>query len=298
MHRTLSRAETAPHLVKSIPFFLLHLAPIGMFWFPPTTADIVVCVSLYVIRMFFITGVYHRYFSHRSYEMGRVMQFLMAFGGTSCAQKGPLWWASHHRMHHKFSDTERDVHSPKDGGVWSHVGWILSNEYDETEWKWIKDFAKFPELRFLNEYHYIAPILLGVGVYLVGSWSMLFCGFFLSTVLLYHGTFSINSLAHVFGRRRYATTDTSRNSLLLALITLGEGWHNNHHYYQSSTNQGFFWWEIDITYYTLRTLSWVGLVRGIRNPPREVLEGNRVIDAASDPGLNPVSSGATPAPAE
>lgn len=269
-----------------------------MFWFPPTVADIAVCVGLYVLRMFFITGVYHRYFSHRSYEMGRVMQFLMAFGGTSCAQKGPLWWASHHRMHHKFSDTERDIHSPKDGAFWSHVGWIISSQYDETEWKWIKDFAKFPELRFLNTYHYIAPIVLGVAVYLVGGWSMLFCGFFLSTVLLYHGTFSINSLMHVFGRRRYATTDTSRNSLLLALITLGEGWHNNHHYYQSSANQGFFWWEIDISYYTLRALSWVGLVRGIRNPPKEVLFSNRVAELGYDPGMRGPGVAAVVTPAE
>jgi stearoyl-CoA desaturase (Delta-9 desaturase) len=298
MHRTLTREQTAPNWPKSVPFILLHLAPIGMFWFPPTVADIAVCVGLYVLRMFFITGVYHRYFSHRSYEMGRVMQFLMAFGGTSCAQKGPLWWASHHRMHHKFSDTERDIHSPKDGTLWSHVGWIVCSQYDETEWKWIKDFAKFPELRFLNTYHFIAPILLGVTVYLIGGWSMLFCGFFLSTVLLYHGTFSINSLMHVFGRRRYATTDTSRNSLLLALITLGEGWHNNHHYYQSSTNQGFFWWEIDISYYTLRVLSWVGLVRGIRTPPKEVLSGNRVADLGYDPGMQSAPLGVTPTPAE
>ena len=197
MHRTLPTSVTRPNWVKSIPFFLMHLAPLGMLWFPPSALDLAVCLGLYVVRMFFITGVYHRYFSHRSYTMGRVMQFLMALGGTSCAQKGPLWWASHHRMHHKFSDGERDVHSPKDGAAWSHVGWILSSAYDETEWKWIKDFAKFPELVWLNTHFYIAPTLLGIGVYLWGGWSMLFCGFFLSTVLLYHGTFSINSLMHV-----------------------------------------------------------------------------------------------------
>lgn len=289
MHRTLSRTETRTHWVKSIPFLLLHLAPLGMLWFPPTWADVAVCFGLYGIRMFFITGVYHRYFSHRSYTMGRVMQFLMAFGGTTCAQKGPLWWASHHRMHHKFSDTERDVHSPKDGMWWSHVGWIVSSKYDDTEWKWIKDFAKYPELRLLNTFHLVPPIMLGVAVYLVGGWSMLFCGFFLSTVFLYHGTFSINSLMHVFGKRRYATKDTSRNSLLLALVTLGEGWHNNHHYYQSSTNQGFYWWEIDISYYILRMLSWVGLVSGIRNPPKHILDNNRVEKLGFDPGMAPAT---------
>jgi stearoyl-CoA desaturase (Delta-9 desaturase) len=264
-------------------------------WANPRPIDWLVCFGLYVARMFFITGVYHRYFSHRSYHMGRVMQFLMAFGGATSAQKGPLWWASHHRMHHKFSDLPEDVHSPKDGLWWSHVGWIVSPHQDETEWAWIKDFAKFPELVWLNKYHLVPPTVLGVAVYLLGGFPMLFCGFFLSTVLLYHGTFTINSLCHVWGRRRFVTTDTSRNSLILALITLGEGWHNNHHYYQSSTNQGFYWYEIDITYYVLRVLSAVGLVSGIRNPPAHALTLNRVSDNF-DVGMAP--AGATPAARE
>ncbi len=278
MHRTLSSAQTRPDLVKNIPFILVHLAPLGLFWTGAKPIDWAVCAGLYVLRMFFITGAYHRYFAHRSYKMGRVMQFLMAFGGGTAAQKGALWWASHHRMHHKFSDSERDVHSPKDGLLWSQVGWIMCNEYDDTEWTWIRDFAKYPELVWLNKHHAVPPILLGVATYLVGGWSMLLCGFFLSTVLLYHGTFSINSAMHLFGKRRYATKDTSRNTLLFALITLGEGWHNNHHYYQSSTNQGFFWWEIDITYYVLKVLSWVGLTSDLRKPPAHVLTSNLVKD--------------------
>ncbi len=278
MHRTLSLSQTRPLFWKSLPFYFVHLAPIGLFWTGARAIDWAVCAGLYVARMFFITGVFHRYFSHRSYKMGRVMQFLMAFGGTTATQKGPLWWASHHRMHHKFSDLPRDVHSPKDGMWWSHVGWIISPRYDATEWKWIKDFAKYPELVWLNKYHIVPPIMLAVATYLIGGLSMLLCGYFLSTVLLYHGTFTINSLCHVFGRRRFVTTDTSRNSFLLALVTLGEGWHNNHHYYQSSTAQGFYWWEIDITYYILKALSWVGLVSDLRRPPKHVLESNRVED--------------------
>jgi stearoyl-CoA desaturase (Delta-9 desaturase) len=278
MHRSLSPAQTRPAVVKSVPFLLMHLAPLGLLWTGVRAIDWVVCFALYFVRMFFITGVFHRYFAHRSYEMGRVMQFLMALGGGTAAQKGALWWASHHRMHHKFSDLPTDIHSPKDGFWWSHMGWIMSTAHDDTEWKWIRDFAKYPELVWLNKYHLVPPVLLGFAVYLVGGASMLFCGFFLSTVLLYHGTFTINSLCHVFGRRRFVTTDTSRNSLILALITLGEGWHNNHHYYQSATNQGFYWWEIDISYYILKALSWVGLVHGIRNPPPEALTSNRVTD--------------------
>jgi stearoyl-CoA desaturase (delta-9 desaturase) len=293
MHRSLSPESTRPALTKSLPFFLLHLAPLGMLWTGARAIDWAVCFGLYVVRMFFITGVYHRYFSHRSYELGRVTQFLFAFGGGTAAQKGALWWASHHRMHHKFSDTEQDVHSPKDGLWWSHVGWIISSQQDETEWKWIKDFAKYPELVWLNRFHLVPPIMLGVATYLVGGYSMLFCGFFLSTVLLYHGTFTINSLCHVFGRRRFVTTDTSRNSFILALITLGEGWHNNHHYYQSATNQGFYWWEIDVSYYILRCLSFVGIVKGIRNPPPEALLQNRVENNV-DVGMLPASMSCPP----
>jgi stearoyl-CoA desaturase (delta-9 desaturase) len=276
--------------LSSLPFVLVHLAPIGLLWTGVRPIDWAVCVGLYFGRMFFITGAYHRYFSHRSYKMGRVMQFLMALGGTMAVQKGVLWWAAHHRRHHKFSDQPGDVHSPKEGLLWAQVGWILCRQHNETEWRWIKDFARFPELVWLNKYHVVPPVLLAVGLYLAGGWSMLLCGFFLSTAILWHGTFSINSLMHVWGRRRYVTRDTSRNTLLLALVTMGEGWHNNHHYYQSSTNQGFFWWEIDLTYYILKMLSWVGLTWDLRKPPRHVLEGNLVRDNV-DVGMLQPSSG-------
>jgi stearoyl-CoA desaturase (delta-9 desaturase) len=217
--------------------------------------------------------------------MGRVLQFLMAFGGGTAAQKGALWWASHHRHHHKHSDTPEDVHSPLKGFMWSHVGWILCNKYNETDYNAIKDFAKYPELVWLNKHHWVPPTVLGVACFLAGGWSTLIIGFFLSTVLLYHGTFFINSLSHVFGRRRYVTSDTSRNSFALALITLGEGWHNNHHYYQSTANQGFFWWEIDISYYILRLLSLFGLTWDLRTPPKHILSSNRVRDGHPDIGM-------------
>lgn len=250
----------------SIPFILLHLAPLGMIWFPPSWGDVALCIALYVVRMFFITGGYHRYFAHRAYKLGRVMQFIMAFGGGTAAQKGALWWASNHRVHHRFSDTPQDPHNSGRGLLWSHVLWILCDKYNETDYKGIKDFAKYPELVWLNRFHLVPPVLLGFAVWLIGGWSALFCGFFFSTILLYHGTFSINSLTHKWGKPRYKTTDTSKNSLLLALITLGEGWHNNHHYYASTANQGFFWWEVDISYYVIRTLGFLGLAKDIRVP--------------------------------
>jgi len=298
MHRTLALSQTKISWGKSVPFALVHLLPLGLIWTGARTIDWVVCGALYFIRMFFITGAYHRYFSHRSYKMGRVMQFLMALGGTLAVQKGVLWWAAHHRKHHKFSDQPGDVHSPKDGLGWAHVKWIMSTAHDETEWAWIRDFSKYPELVWLNKYHVVPPAILAFGMFLAGGTSMLLCGFFLSTAILYHGTFSINSLMHVWGRRRYVTKDTSRNTFLLALVTLGEGWHNNHHYYQSSTNQGFFWWEVDITYYILKMMSWVGLVYDLRKPPKGVLESNLVRDNEDIGMRREPAPAALPDPAE
>ena len=284
--------------VAVIPFVLMHLAPLGALWAGVRLRDVLVCIALYVVRMFFITAGYHRYFSHRAYKLGRGMQLVMAIGGTMAAQKGVLWWAGHHRHHHKHSDKPTDIHSPRRGLWWSHVGWILCRKYVETPFDAIRDFAKYPELRWLNEHYLVPPTVLAVACLLIGGPSMLFTGFFLSTVLLYHGTFVINSLTHLFGSRRYRTTDTSRNSFLLALITLGEGWHNNHHYYQSTANQGWFWWEIDISYYVLKVMSWVGLARDLRLPPKAVMESNLLADGAPDPGLLPPKDvEAVPAPA-
>ena len=221
---------TGPTGSSALPFFGAHLVPLAAFFVVVTWQDWVLCAVLYVTRMFCITAGYHRYFSHRSYRMGRVAQFLMAFGGTTAVQKGPLWWAGHHRLHHRYTDLDDDVHSPRDGFWWSHVGWILSTKYKATDLSAIKDFAAFPELRFLERHSWIGPWLLAVACFLIGGWGGLVIGFFLSTVLLWHGTFLVNSMAHLVGRRRYATPDTSRNSMIIAVITGGEGWHNNHHY--------------------------------------------------------------------
>jgi stearoyl-CoA desaturase (Delta-9 desaturase) len=272
--------------LTSIPFILLHLLPLLAIFTGVSRTAVVLCVVLYASRMFFITAGYHRYFSHRSYRLNRFWQFVFAFGGGTAAQKGALWWASHHRDHHRYSDTPRDIHSPTQKGFfWSHVGWILCDKYAATEYDRIKDFAKYPELVFLNKQDWIAPWVLGFACFFIGGWSGLLIGFFLSTVLLWHATFTVNSLAHVMGRRRYATEDTSRNSALIATLTMGEGWHNNHHYYQASARQGFFWWEWDPTYYVLKVLSWLHIVRGLRTPPARVRAVNRVAQGTFDIGM-------------
>ena len=203
---------------SSIPFFLLQLLPLLAFVTGVTTTALVLLAVTFFGRMFFITAGYHRYFAHRSYKLGRVAQFVMAFGGGTACQKGVLWWAGHHRRHHQFADTERDLHSPRKGFWWSHVGWILCDKYSATDTDAIKDFARYPELRFLDKHDWIPMWALGVTCFLIGGWSGLIIGFFLSNVLLWHSTFTVNSLAHVFGRRRYDTVDTSRNNIFVALL--------------------------------------------------------------------------------
>jgi stearoyl-CoA desaturase (delta-9 desaturase) len=270
--------------VKSIPFLVVHLIAAATLIFGRWSWGLVaLAIGSYYLRMFAITAGYHRYFAHRTYKTSRAFQFFMAMLGTLATQKGPLWWAAHHRDHHKYSDQPEDIHSPVQRGLWwSHVGWVLSSKYDATKFDRIKDFASFPELRWLNQWYYIPVVAYASAFYFVGGWSALLWGYFVSTMFLWHGTFLVNSLAHVFGRRRYVTTDDSRNSFIIAMLTMGEGWHNNHHHYQSTTNQGWFWWEIDMSYYVLRALSVVGLVSDLRTPPRHIRDGVAKHPAAAE----------------
>jgi stearoyl-CoA desaturase (delta-9 desaturase) len=277
----------------TVPFVIIHLCALGAFWSGVTTSALVCCAVLFFVRMFAVTGGYHRYFSHRTYKTSRVFQFILAVLAQSSAQKGALWWAAHHRAHHLFSDQSGDLHSPVRDGFWySHMGWLF-NETSETDFSRIPDLSRYPELRFLNRFYLLPPIALGVGTFLLFGWPGLFVGFFLSTVLTWHATFTINSLSHVFGRRRFPTTDASRNNPWLAILTLGEGWHNNHHRFSSSARQGFYWYEYDITFYILKALSWVGIVWDLRPVPQSILEEGRQHDRTNGRAGAPVLS---PAP--
>lgn len=260
--------------ITSIPFFALHIAAVaGLFFFPVTWPAVGLCVSMYYLRMFGITAGYHRYFSHRSYKTGRAFQFVLALLGTVSVQKGVLWWAANHRHHHRFSDKPEDVHSPVQRGFWwSHVGWIVSKTYDETNFEQVRDLAKYPELQWLNRYFLVPPIAMTALLFAFGGAAAVFWGFVMSTVLLWHGTFTVNSLAHVWGTRRYDSGDDSRNNLWIALITMGEGWHNNHHHYMSAARQGFFWYEIDMSYYVLKGLEKLGVVWDLRQPPAHLVK--------------------------
>lgn len=274
------------NIIKQGVFWGVHLACGLAFFSGWSPVALWVCFGMYVVRMFAITGAYHRYFSHRSYDTSRAFQFFLALLGATAAQKGPIWWASHHRHHHRHSDTPEDIHSPIINGIYyAHIGWVLSSQFLSPRLELVKDLTRFPELRLLEKFNVVPPILLAVSMYALGgllnivypelgtsAFQMLVWGFFISTVLLYHGTFCINSFTHLIGKRRFKTTDSSRNNLVLALITLGEGWHNNHHYYPGSERQGFYWWEIDISHYILTVLSWLGLVWNLRVPPERVYE--------------------------
>lgn len=262
-------------------FLAMHLACFAAIFTGISTVDLIVCAVLYVVRMFGVTAGYHRYFSHRSFKLGRVAQFALAFLAQTSSQKGVVWWAAHHRHHHKFSDCENDVHSPSKHGMWwAHIGWVLSDKWEATDMNNVRDWSRYPELMWLNKHWYVPPVLLGVSTLAIFGWSGLVVGFVWSSVLVWHGTFTINSLSHVFGSRRYETRDDSRNNGLLAMITLGEGWHNNHHHYPAAACQGFYWWEVDITWYGLKALSWIGIVRDLKRPPPHILENRMPLPAA------------------
>ncbi|MBN8711448.1 MAG: acyl-CoA desaturase [Verrucomicrobia bacterium 61-8] len=269
---------------RLVPFIILHLGCIGVIWTGWSWAAVIVAATLYVIRMFAITAFYHRYFCHRAYKTSRAAQFLFALVGLTAVQRGPLWWAAVHRHHHAHSDDDSDAHSPvQKGFLWSHVGWLTSSRNFPTDYRIVRDLMRYPELHFLNRFDLIGPLLLLVLLYALGSaleafapglgtsgWQMVVWGFFISTTVLFHATCAVNSFAHTLGTKRFPTGDESRNSLLLALFTLGEGWHNNHHHYQSSARQGFYWWEIDISYYMLRALAALGIVWDLREVPEQV----------------------------
>lgn len=282
-------------LARVMPFIGMHLACFAVIWVGVSPVAVVVAVGGYFLRMFAITGFYHRYFSHRTFQASRLVQFLGGFLGACSTQRGPLWWAAHHRLHHRHSDEPQDAHSPVQYSfLTSHMGWFLNTANFRTRTEQVPDLMKYPELRLLDRFDVLAPILYAVGCLLLGraleAWApglgtngpqMLVWGFVISTVALYHGTFTINSLAHRWGKRRYETPDDSRNNGFLSLITLGEGWHNNHHFHPGTARQGFRWWEFDPTYYILKTLEKLRIVKDVRGVPKRVVEAGK---NASKPG--------------
>lgn len=267
--------------VRLVPFIALHLGCLGVIWAGFSAFAVWFALWFYLIRMFAITGFYHRYFSHKTFKTHRSWQFLFALLGATAAQRGALWWAAHHRHHHQHSDAPEDLHSPSQKGFWwAHLGWFTCDAGFRTDERRIRDWLRFPELRFLNRFDALVPVLCLLALYGLGELlaatrpelgtngpQLVVWGFFISTVVLFHCTVSINSLAHVWGSRRFETADSSRNNFFLALLTLGEGWHNNHHRWPLSARQGFRWWEIDITYYLLVLMQKAGIIYDLNPLP-------------------------------
>ena len=275
--------------LRTLPFIGMHLMCAGVIWVGVSSTALLVAAALYVLRLVAITGFYHRYFSHKTFRTSRALQFAFAVLGTMAVQRGPLWWAAHHRHHHAHADEQNDSHSPAQHGFWwSHVGWFMNRSNFRTRSELIRDLMRYPELRFLDRFDIVPPIALAALLFFGGNAlaqaypqldtsgaQLLIWGFFISTVLLHHVTFTVNSLAHRFGRRRYATSDDSRNNWWIALLTFGEGWHNNHHHFPGSVRQGFYWWEIDLTYYLLRAMAACGLIWDLKTVPARFRDARR-----------------------
>jgi stearoyl-CoA desaturase (delta-9 desaturase) len=276
-----SGVKPKPSPITLSLFIIISLTPLFAFTVPFSWELVGIAILTYSLRMFGITGVYHRYFSHNAYKTSRVFQFILAWIGAISMQKGPIWWAAHHRNHHKYSDTEKDLHSPKNGFWYSHMLWFLVDDFNEYDPKIIKDYMKYPEIVWMDKYHWVPPLAFSIVLGLI-SWPVLVWGYGVANFISGHATWTINSLAHVYGKQRFNTGDTSRNNLWLALLTFGEGWHNNHHYYRHSANQGFYWWEIDITFYALKVLSWFGLIWDLKTVPAHVLEEGLKQNAISE----------------
>lgn len=271
---------------RVIPFIGIHVGCIGVLWVGHSYFAIMLALAFYGIRIFSIGAFYHRYFSHKSYETNRFWQFIFALLGMSAIQRGPLWWAAHHRHHHIHSDDPDDSHSAAQHGFWwSHIGWFLSKRHFHYPENCIKDFSRYPEIKWLDRFDSLIAMLFAGTIFLIGYvcqsiWPALntsglqcfiwvFC---ISTVCSYHVTFCINSLTHIFGKRVYPTKDQSKNHWLLALLTFGEGWHNNHHFYPVSARQGFTWWQIDITYYILKGMEKIRIIKNLKKPPQRIIE--------------------------
>ncbi|MDC0182598.1 acyl-CoA desaturase [Nitrosomonadales bacterium] len=275
---------------RVIPYIIIHLSIVSIFFVDFSLTAFWFFIGMYSIRMFAITGFYHRYFSHKAFKTSRFIQFIFAIIGASAVQRGPIWWAAHHREHHMHSDTIHDKHSPKAHSFfWSHTGWFLTKANFITHTRLVKELSRFPELRLIDRFDIVIPILTCIGLFYTGEYlnnsypnldtnglQLLSWGFVLSTILLYHSTFLVNSVAHLWGKKRYNTKDSSRNNFIVAILTFGEGWHNNHHHYPGSASQGFYWWEIDITYYLLKLLNVIGIIWGIRTVSSNIRESNKI----------------------
>ncbi|HEY1909661.1 MAG TPA: fatty acid desaturase [Vicinamibacterales bacterium] len=272
-----------PNIVQMTFFWIVQASALLVLTVPFRWAYIGLWAASHFVRALGLTLMYHRYYAHRAFKMNRGARFVWTLIGTAAMQKGPIWWAGHHVMHHKFADREGDPHSPMISGFYyAHVGWFLHDtKFDQLDASnpVVRDFGKFPEIAWLEKYFIIPPTVMAVAMYLYGGWPWLVYGFCLPTMTLAHATFCINTVNHLFGSRRFETMDDSRNNPITAFFAVGEGWHNNHHRYQRAARNGFYWWEFDLTWYTMKAMAALGLVWDMQPVPARIYEEARQLKA-------------------
>ena len=210
---------------------------------------------------------YHRLLTHRGFKAPKWLERVLALCGTLALQSGPIAWVTTHRLHHAFTETDQDPHSPRAGSYWAHIGWIFrgtaQNHSEATIRRYSPDLLRDPVLCFLEKYYYLTPIVAGFGLFAIGGWSMVLWGIFLRTLVGWHSTWLVNSATHLWGTRRFEIRDDSRNNGWIAAITFGEGWHNNHHAYPRSARHGLTWREFDINWIQIRLLEKMGLIKDV-----------------------------------
>ncbi len=272
--RTVDDVVRYPNWLDYAGYGLFHVAAIGGAAATGVSLQaLLICAACYLFAMMGISIAYHRYFAHKAFKTSRAFQFVLGVWGSLAVEKGPLWWASAHRHHHRYSDTANDIHSPLHRGyLFAHSGWFLDRRIRHADFALCPEFARYRELVWLDRWNWI-PVTVYAGLlYFAFGLVGLVWGFFVATVAVWHMTHLVGSILHgPIGYRRFATPDNSRNSLLLALPLLGEGFHNNHHCFPYSARCGLAWWEVDINWWVIRALAAAGLVWSVRVPPGAVL---------------------------
>jgi len=250
-----------------------HLGAVAALFFFHWSALIVFATIWILAQNVGIAMGYHRLLTHRGYATPKWLEYCIAICGALALQGGPIYWVAVHRMHHKYTDKPGDPHSPRDGKWWSHMGWIMNATLrDETEAlkQYAPDLSRQPFYRWLNRLHWVPLTVVGLSLFAFGGWSWLLWGAFLPVTIGLHVTWMVNSVTHLWGRRRFSTSDDSRNNLWVALLTGGEGWHNNHHANPVSARHGLAWYEVDFNYFAIRLLKILGLAKHVKTASLKV----------------------------
>jgi fatty-acid desaturase len=246
---------------------VFHIMAIGALFTFSWANFVAALITWWIAGSWGIGMGYHRLLTHRGFKTPKVIEYFLAFCGTLGLQSGAINWVTTHRIHHGFTETDKDPHSPRNGTYWAHMGWIFrgtaQNQDEATQWRYSPDLMKDKVHVFMSKYYYVTPIIAAVILYNIGGFSMVLWGIFLRQVIGWHSTWLVNSATHLWGSRRFETRDDSRNNGLIAALTFGEGWHNNHHAHPRSAKHGLAWYEFDVNWLQIKLLEKVGLAKEV-----------------------------------